>query len=118
MSSQTSREGYVLIDNRESPGFTPEEAFAAGRGKIAKHVGAGAFFEGATETCGHWPCGRMVIKNPDRVRARGYCPKCDHFVCDQCEAERVRTGVCKPFKQGLDELREQLAKGATPWRAE
>lgn len=104
-------EGYVLIDHRDSPGFTCDEATAGGRSGIANHIGKGKKFEAATLKCGHWPCGRMVIKNPDRTRARAFCPKCDHFICDYCESERIRTGICKPFKQGIEEHLNNIAKG-------
>lgn len=59
MRSKTSNEGYLLIDNR-----------AAG----------GTLLEAATVTCCH--CQRTYIRNPLRVRARGYCAKCDAYVCD------------------------------------
>jgi hypothetical protein len=103
-------EGYLKIDHSNSPGFTPEEAAAGARTSVLPFVGPGKVFEAATLTCGHWPCGRIVIKNPDRVRARGYCPKCDHFVCDFCEAERVKTGVCIPFQKGMADYLEEVAK--------
>ena len=105
--SKRELEGYVLIDHRDSPGFTAAEAIAAGRAHLP--VGRGMRFEAATNSCSH--CQRIVVMNLDRTRARGYCPKCDHFVCDWCEAERVRTGICKPFKKVIDEFREKAAKG-------
>lgn len=107
--SKRDREGYLLIDHRDSPGFTDAESIAAGRGLMP--VGRGSRLEAPTMSCSH--CQRIVVMNPDRVRARAYCPKCDHYVCDWCEAERVRTGVCKPFKQVIDEFINAAAKGAT-----
>lgn len=109
--SKKDLEGYVKIDHRESPGFnTPQEAAEAGRKSLLPYVGAGKLFEGATITCSH--CQRVFIKNPDRVRTRGYCPKCDHFICDPCELERVRSGgACTPFKKIIDAFREKAAKG-------
>lgn len=65
-------------------------------------VGRNKVFEAATNTCSH--CQRIVIRNPARERPRAYCPKCDHFICDWCEAERVRTGVCRPWKKVIDEF--------------
>lgn len=29
-------------------------------------------------------CGRNVLKNPDRVRPRHHCSKCNWFQCDGC----------------------------------
>lgn len=75
MPSLQRQEGYLLIDNT-----------AAGEGKM----------EAATLTCCH--CQRIFLKNPDRVRARGYCAKCDSYVCDNpaCNAQ------CSPFWKRLD----------------
>lgn len=112
MFSKKELEGYVKIDHKDSPGFTPDQARAVGLGPIAPHVGAGKTFEGATYTCSH--CTGVVIINPDRTRARGFCPKCDRFVCDLCEAQRVTSGgECKPFTQIIDEVIDAAAKGKT-----
>lgn len=90
--------GYLRIDHRESPGIEGSPFHAKGM-----------FFEADTRNCSH--CSRMVILRPDRIRSRAWCPKCDKYICDQCEAERVRTGVCKPFKQVIDEFVDNAAKG-------
>ncbi len=42
MLSARSLEGYLEIDHRESPGFTPDEAVQAGLRRIASDVGKGA----------------------------------------------------------------------------
>lgn len=97
-NSQRSREGYLLIDHRDSPGM-------AGRGEP---LGAGSVFEAPIYLCGH--CQRGVIVNPLRTRERAYCPNCDHIICDECEAVRVISRVCKPFNQTADELLEAAAK--------
>lgn len=46
-------------------------------------------------TCPH--CNRIVMMNPQRTRPRGYCPKCDHWTCDQyvCATE------CNPIMRDL-----------------
>jgi hypothetical protein len=108
MFSKRELEGYLEIDHRESPGITPELAAKVGRGTIP--VLAGTIFKAATYNCSH--CEALVVINPKRTRTRGYCPKCDRYVCDLCEAELVRTGVCRPFKQVLDEFIDKTAKGA------
>lgn len=102
-------EGYIKIDHSESPGLAGADAFAAGRGKLNGLVGPGKVFEGSTYSCSH--CARVVIINPDRTRARGYCPKCDRHVCDWCEEERVSTGVCRPMTQVIDEFMNNRIKG-------
>lgn len=86
MSSLRRHEGWFMSDNR---------------------VSGGALIERAAVTCSH--CPRVVIMNPDRTRARGYCPKCDHYVCDLCEAIRVATGECHPKQQIFDDFKEQAA---------
>ena len=107
MFSKRELEGYLLIDHRNSMGFTEAEARKVGLDGLP--VGPHQRLETATINCSH--CQRMVILNPDRSRSRGYCPKCDHYLCDQCEAERVRTGICRPWKQVMDEALEQAVKG-------
>jgi hypothetical protein len=107
MSRLSDQEGYLLIDHRESPGITPEEAFAAG--SDVQPVGKGIKFESATYNCSH--CTSTIIKNPLRNRERGYCPKCNAMICDLCEEHRVKTGICRPFKQIVDEFVDAAAKG-------
>lgn len=86
MSSLQRQEGYLLVDNT-----------AAGEGKL----------ESATITCCH--CQRTFLKNPQRTRPRGYCAKCDAYVCDnpECSTE------CRPFWKTLEtELTRITNKGA------
>lgn len=102
--SQRRREGYLLIDHRAGCGL---DGVTLPAGAIP--VKAGATFESATVTCSH--CQNVVVLNPDRSRSRGYCPKCDHFVCDGCEAARVASGgFCKPFNQLADEVQERALR--------
>src|SRR5581483_12335383 len=95
-------EDYVLIDHRDSPGFSCDIVADAGRSQLAPYVGAGKKFEGATLYCNH--CERIVIKNPDRTRHRASCPKCDHFICDWCAGEYHRTLQCVPFKKVIEDF--------------
>lgn len=83
MSSLKRHEGYLLIDHSASPGLTPEEARLCG---YHGNCGEGKVFESATITCSH--CKMPFIKNPERVRPREYCKKCDHYICDFCHVER------------------------------
>lgn len=94
MFSKRSLEGYLLVDHR------------AGDGTAA--VPGGRIFERATITCSH--CQAQVVLNPSRTRERGYCPKCDHYVCDLCEGIRVRTGECRTFKQIMDDVQNAALK--------
>lgn len=97
MLSKRSQEGYLQIDHRACAGVTDLP------------VQSGQNFESATITCSH--CQRVVVLNPDRSRSRGYCPKCDHYVCDECEVSRVASGgICRPFKQVIDEALERAVK--------
>lgn len=98
MPSGLRREGYLLIDNRDSPGVPDDLVRASGR-EFA-NAPAGKMFESATKTCCH--CQTIVVLNPDRTRPRGYCRKCDNYVCDnpQCNLE------CVPAKKVLDVAQE------------
>lgn len=94
--TKRSHEGWLLIDHRASPGVPglPE----------------GSAWESATITCAH--CQKVVVLNPQRTRERGYCRKCDHYVCDrpECNAD------CRNFNKHLDQLQEQAfrAERVTP----
>lgn len=103
---------YLMIDHRQSPGISPEEA-AHIPGAIP--VGRGRMFESDTVNCSH--CTRLIVLNPLRTRDRAYCPNCDRYICDECEAVRVATGVCRPFKKVIDDFVDAAAKGK-PWHAE
>jgi hypothetical protein len=107
MFSKREMEGYVMIDHRDSPGFTQEEAARLGLGGLP--VGRGTLFQSPTITC--HVCQAVVIINPDRSRSRGYCPKHNAYSCDACNAERVRTGICKPFQQVIDEFVDAAENG-------
>jgi hypothetical protein len=92
-------ENYLLIDHRESPGLNEQEAAYAGFRGLP--VGKGQRCEVPLVTCNH--CQAQLIVNPLRTRARAYCPKCDRYICDQCEQQRVLTGICYPWKQREDD---------------
>lgn len=81
--SKKAREGYLLVDHRASPGIK----------------GMPALFEAATFRCSH--CEKNVIRNQARTRERAWCPVCDKYVCDECEAVRAVQG-CKPFDARLE----------------
>jgi hypothetical protein len=105
MASLKSGAGYLIVDHRDSPGLTPADV-AHVPGAIP--VGAGSLLERDVLTCSH--CQRGVILEPLRTRDRGYCPKCDHYICDACETIRVKTGACVPMVQQLDQLQTAAEK--------
>lgn len=105
---QTSYEGYLMIDHRASPGL-PANFYDGMRykGLVAEE---GKLAESAVLVCRH--CQRHVIKNLDRTRQRGYCRKCDGYVCDFCELNmRAADYVHTPFKKLIDEAYDIMAKG-------
>jgi hypothetical protein len=54
------------------------------------------------------------VMNPLRTRDRAYCPKCDSYICDECEAVRVAAGyACKPMAQVFDEAEERILRHGT-----
>lgn len=103
MSSKRRQEGYLLIDQRESPGVPVNPAMAGKPSPVA--VGAGQLFESPTITCAH--CQVVVVLNPLRTRPRGYCPKCDRYVCDH----PVCNAACRPFEQVIDQAQERARRG-------
>lgn len=100
--------GFLEIDHRESPGLTPADV-AHVPGAIA--VGKGEHFETDVYQCSH--CQRAVVLRAaaGKMVERGYCPKCDHFICNACEKLRAATGgQCVPFKAVLDKAAEIVEK--------
>ena len=97
-------EGYLLIDNRHAA--VPDSVIQVARehGKHVAGAGVRGMYESAVVTCAH--CHTQVVLNPERTRERGYCRKCDHYVCDNplCNAD------CRPFNRVLDDLQEQAAR--------
>jgi hypothetical protein len=99
MPSKSNKEGYLLIDHRNSPGVSVDVIRASG--KDAPIVGEGQMLEAAVLTCSH--CTAQIIRNPARTRERAYCRGCDHYICDGCEAKRVASGgQCDVFTRKLD----------------
>lgn len=87
--------GYLVIDHKDSPGIKPEDIpFQLRNSTII--TGPGQISERDIQFCSH--CGAQVILNPLRERPRGYCAKCDHYICDNpiCNKE------CIPLKKILD----------------
>jgi hypothetical protein len=106
MHSKRRHEGWLLIDHSESPGLTDAELrttwplplAGTGRGK----------FEAPTITCSH--CQMVLVINPLRTRTREYCQKCDHYICDGCGTTMAVSGVCRTFKQVIDDAYETAMK--------
>lgn len=108
MRTKRSREGYLLIDHRNSPGITPEYLMVNHIGGPA--VGAGVTYESAV--CGCHGCQGDIILNPNRTRERPWCMKHDAYLCDNCDARRAAAGgECKPLTQMMEELWNWLCKG-------
>lgn len=105
--SKRSREGYLFIDHRASPGL-PED-FYRKVGIDAPAVGEGQVWEGSVLVCMH--CNGPQIKNPMRTRERGYCRKCDGYVCDICSLNmRAADYVHKPFRERVDTTMEAMLR--------
>lgn len=103
--SQRSKEGRLFIDNRLG-GPLPESQLAVvaaleAAGVYVTVAPAGGTLEAATITCVH--CHVTFIRNPQRKRARSWCYKCDHYICDS----PVCNAGCLPMKKVLDDLQEQ-----------
>ena len=82
MSSLRDKEGYLLIDHRASPGLPAD--IARQSGFDPKFTSEGGILEASTMTCSH--CTNSVVLNPERIRKREYCQKCDAYICDACHA--------------------------------
>ena len=103
MRTKRSYEGVLLIDHRVSPGV-PDQMMPAGMPLGSGH----GLFEAPIYTCSH--CQKQVVVNPLRNRSRAWCRYCDHYICDPCGGILHTTGICKTYKQFMDELQEQGLK--------
>jgi hypothetical protein len=99
MRLKSSREGYLFIDHRASPGLP--NGFYRSIGLEGFDVPEGRAIDGATLTCCH--CGCIVVKLPDRSRERGHCFKCSDYICDPCVAK----GGCTPHVKTLDQAEQR-----------
>jgi hypothetical protein len=104
--SQRSKEGYLRVDNRLGGPLAESQlaqiAALEAKGVYVTVTPPASQLESATITCSH--CHVTFIRNPQRIRARSYCAKCDHYICDSpvCNAE------CNPMKRTIDLLQEQI----------
>lgn len=105
-TSKRKFEGLLVVDHRESPGITHEQARGMGPA-----VGKGQRLETPTYNCVH--CQRVVVMNPLRTRARVFCQKCDDYVCDECEAITTLHPHLphRSFVQVMEECQNAGAKG-------
>lgn len=106
MTSLRSHEGYLFIDNSNSPGVSDatvlSQGLPAGSGK--------GIFEAATYTCSH--CNAIVVIEPKRTRERGFCKGCSQCICDACNVIRAIDFKCRSFKHMIDEMQEADLKRA------
>lgn len=107
MIGERTKEGYLMIDHRASPGL-PEDV-ARANGLDPKLCGEGKLFEAASLTCSHCKC--SVVKNPLRMRERHKCAKCGwHYICDFCAAAASQSGYDHaPFEKIAEEALRQQA---------
>ncbi len=108
--SKRSLEGEILIDHQASPGLEPE--IALWMGVDPRLVAKGQVVEAAILNCGH--CSQAQIKNPQRTRPRGWCAKCDHYLCDACEAQMHLTLQCRNVKRRIETVANELERGTSP----
>ena len=74
------QQGWMQVDNG-APVLTEAQARAL---NLPLDYARKSVVEVDTLHCKH--CGRVVIKNPDRIRPRAHCMKCNWFMCDDCAA--------------------------------
>ena len=104
MPSLRNKEGELTIDLRNSDGI-PESLiqYALAHGKDIQGVRTGGLYESAVKSCVH--CHAQIVLNPDRTRSRGYCRRCDAYICDACtEIASHGDGTWVPFEKVLDDL--------------
>lgn len=104
MPSLKRHDGYLVVDHRASPGLPSD--FYEKLGVDVPAVGEGKMLDMATFTCSHCKC--VVIINPYRTRERGYCQKCDHYICDIChEITTFPAYTHTPFDKIIDAVQAE-----------
>lgn len=95
---------YLIVDHTNSPGISESDIPLPLRG-IVIPIPSGEILERDIQFCAH--CGSQVVLNPLRERPRGYCAKCDHYICDNpiCHKE------CIPLAKILDKNAILISKG-------
>ena len=106
MGSKRSREGELLIDHRASPGLTPAQILPD-----VPAVPKGELYESAVVVCGHCQC--AIILNPQRTRERGWCAKCDKYLCDACTERLHRTLECRDMERVFDQVQNAIEREGT-----
>jgi hypothetical protein len=107
MKTKKMHEGYMLIDHRNSPGLPDDLPPIPGLQSV--RAPKGVIVEMAIVVCRH--CQVEIIKDPQRTRPRGYCPGCDHYICDRCEGVRIMAGGgCQTIEKLINRLQEQYAR--------
>lgn len=109
MFSKRSLEGELVIDHRASPGLTAEDVGTFDTPTVPK----GTLYESAVAVCGH--CSYAIILEPKRTRERGWCSKCDRYLCDDCSRVLATTLQCRSIKQQIDQLHDLAERGSSPF---
>lgn len=101
MKYMSYQKGEMYLDNRNCPDLILPGIPGLGGPRIIK---GGTILEIAIATCSH--CHFEIVLNPNRVRPRGYCAKCHHYICDKpgCSVE------CIPMDKILDDIMEDSAR--------
>lgn len=107
MKTKKSHEGVMLIDHRFSPGL-PEPVHIPGLPTIT--APGGQVIEAAILACRH--CSTELIKTGSGLSQcfyGGYCPGCDHYICERCEGLRLIHG-CMTIEKVIDTILEENAR--------
>ena len=99
MRTKTRAFGYLHLDHRNSPGLPDALALQVGYDPLLCREGQ--VYESYTLGCAH--CGAHVVINPWRRRDRGWCAKCDAYICDACTAA-LKAGCVHRTIQELADL--------------
>ena len=109
MPSLRRHEGYLLIDNTNSPGV-PDTLPRPNNGAPVITGKPGQKTEIPFYTCSH--CQTPVVVNPGRTRDREHCRKCHRIICDNCALEqKLGKGPHNPMARKFEEEFKRLASG-------
>jgi hypothetical protein len=98
------QQGWMLVDNG-GPCITEEQARAL---NLPLDYARKSVVECDLLHCKC--CGGLQLKNPDRVRPRYHCNKCNWFQCDACAYQATLPGyVHESFDAKADRVKTQMS---------
>ena len=110
MTSKRDHAGWLMLDHRDSPGFSEAEMRKANP-RLKPTAGKG-LYETNVVHCRH--CQKGLIVHPLLMADLPYCHLCDAYICESCKVTMAASGQHMPFDKLADLIQERTLKGLPP----